>query len=373
MLLYNIYIRRECNEKIFNTYSSIFTFYQHYHGWQSGEEIYVSNKNSSLDEEYEKNYNNAKTLIELIKKENVDYSKDTYLYIPALACESYIRKWKIKLIYVDEDYKADIKILPDKAKFDKRMLYSADIYGYFINNACKKPDKILVDGKPLNEENIKDYGFTIPKDLLKDYNPGDRVTVTAYFGNDSYGMEIDIVDTTNLAFKQCFSDVGTHDNWEFINKLYDKKIVYGDENGLFKPKANIKLGEFCLMLARACGAEIEPVGNWYQGAMEWAREFLIIQNDDPNSLITFKEAQNILLRALLNYCIKDIDGNKLFNFDHKNLILNINNIEEKKLKELNEFLPIIPSSKFEEAVFMTRENAAEAIVRFGNLFELLKK
>ena len=83
--------------------------------------------------------------------------------------------------------------------------------------------------------------------------------------------------------KHSFNDV-TQEHWafEYINELYDKKIISGDNNNCFNPEGYIKREEFVKMLVNAFGLKDTNGGeNGFKDVDEnmWYAEFIKIAAD----------------------------------------------------------------------------------------------
>ncbi|MDP4152508.1 MAG: S-layer homology domain-containing protein [Bacillota bacterium] len=341
--------------------------------------FYLSNKVSDFDEQYMKldGSCNTEAVEKSMKNETIDFSKDTYLYMKVIhGCEIYMDKWVIKLERVPETTKRKVEIVPSSAVFDKRSLYSSNIYANFINNKGQMPDKIVLGDKDITQGN-QFNDLELSKDLFKDFKAGDKTKITAFFGDDSCSMDIDIIDTTDSAYRQCFDDVDKFGKWEFINRLHDMNVVYGDENGFFRPGSNVTQAEFYVMLARTCGADISGGSNWYQSAFDWAKKYGIAESCDQSGAMTYKDAETVLLRVLFNYTLKGYDSREIELEDDSNGIF-INNVGEAnsyisdgKIDTLFRFFPIISQSNLNMNTCMSRQECAEAMVRLANLIKII--
>lgn len=129
-----------------------------------------------------------------------------------------------------------------------------------------------------------------------------------------------IIGEPEEAGTEYFSDLGGY-TWakEAIDYLYDAEIVNGLGNGLFGPGANIKRGDFILMLYRAYGfkadaddnfTDVEPGSHYYE-AIAAAKALGIAQGDgasfNPKGSITRQDAMTLIHRTLAVMGI-EIDG-----------------------------------------------------------------
>lgn len=109
-----------------------------------------------------------------------------------------------------------------------------------------------------------------------------------------------------------FSDINTHWARSSIEALYEKGIVSGTGAGGFSPDADMKRGDFILMLYRACGnpktdseltyTDVSP-DSYYAKAISWAQQSgIAFGNGDgtfsPQTTLTREQTFTFVYRAL---------------------------------------------------------------------------
>ena len=117
-----------------------------------------------------------------------------------------------------------------------------------------------------------------------------------------------VVDTSKV-----FNDV-VADEWykEYVDYAYTHKIFVGNEDGTFKPLANITRAEFVQVLANLSGVDTSNKkvltkfadvawGEWYTPAIKWAYEKGIVAGRStthfgPNEVITREEMCVMIVR-----------------------------------------------------------------------------
>lgn len=119
-----------------------------------------------------------------------------------------------------------------------------------------------------------------------------------------------------------FSDTATHWAKPYIRDLSEKAIVSGVTATTFAPEANIKRGDFVLMLYRAAGkpavtgsatfTDVQP-SDYYADAIAWAEASGIAQGSggglfNPSGTLTREQAFTFVYRALTALKITVADG-----------------------------------------------------------------
>lgn len=195
---------------------------------------------------------------------------------------------------------------------------SADLDKYFV--ACgytaSKSSTNVSEGKRYT------YAYSAPQLII----PGDGTLV----GKDEAGNEGNKMVTIAIkavssisggkAETSIFNDMGNY-GWakDAVEKLYAQGIVNGQGSGTFGPSANIKRGDFMLMLARAYDLKAETKDNfadvsenkYYFDAVAAAKALGIAKGDgenfNPEATITRQEAMTLLCRTL-TVCGKSLDA-----------------------------------------------------------------
>lgn len=357
----------------------------------------VSNKISNLDEIYNnangvenrdqrlKAHDKCNKIIDEILKEKIDYSKETYLYVITGQFVMHAYKWNVTLVKTNEKSRVeDIKVVPSKTTFDKRKLYSSNIIFNLFGNE-DLPVKIYCNGNevPQQDNFIFDYNYlVVSKAFLNSFQSGETLNFTAEFNNGKEAnMSIEIIDSTNLHYVKKFDDVTTESEyWEFINSLYDRKIIKGNGTGIFISKSFVTKAELYAMLARSLGYEEKERNNWYDWAVEAIQKYDNNKND-VNEQVSYNEAAKLLIRVLYNninykqvfnnlsiYDSYMVDGKIIFVTSYDAITNDGINIEHESFLFA---LPMVDVDKAFQNVPMTREEAVKAIYRFINLMELM--
>lgn len=125
---------------------------------------------------------------------------------------------------------------------------------------------------------------------------------------EAAGLSVTIPVYTTCAF----SDISSHWAKTAIEALYNRGIVSGTGEGSFSPDADMKRGDFILMLYRACGSpEVSansaytdvPADSYYAKAIGWAQHSgIAFGNGDgtfsPEATLTREQAFTFVYRAL---------------------------------------------------------------------------
>lgn len=150
------------------------------------------------------------------------------------------------------------------------------------------------------------------------YSGTAEITYTAYTENASYMGKIKITVEGNPSSESksksdYFSDVNSVYSWGAgaIDSLYDQKIVTGVTSNTFSPSANIKRGDFILMLYRAYDLKADftenfsdvPESSYYYEAIGVAKALGIAQGQgdnkfNPDAFLTRQDAFVLVMRTL---------------------------------------------------------------------------
>lgn len=185
---------------------------------------------------------------------------------------------------------------------------AADLEKYFVATGytASKSDTNVSEGKRFT------YAYEAPRLII----PGDGTLVgEAEAKNSGNKMVTEVLKSVsaisgkNAASK--FNDLAGY-AWaeNAINALSERGVVSGTGNGKYTPAANIKRGDFILMLYRAYGftsdskdnfADVKA-GAYYYDAIAAAKELGIAAGDGtnfyPESAITRQEAMTLIYRTL---------------------------------------------------------------------------
>jgi len=132
------------------------------------------------------------------------------------------------------------------------------------------------------------------------------VTALDRLHNESEGR---IISAWQSAY---FHDVGSDFSWaaDAIDKLYERKIILGDGNGMFFPSEHTKRKDFIIMVVRAFGLDAEwetnfidvPENAYYRNEAGIAKKLGLIPGNGkyfyPEENIIREEMMVILLRAI---------------------------------------------------------------------------
>ncbi|MDY3929535.1 MAG: S-layer homology domain-containing protein [Clostridia bacterium] len=194
---------------------------------------------------------------------------------------------------------------------------------------------------------------------------------SAYIPVADKGKDDEIVPTDNTPAEnmQPFTDM---DNYKWAQKaveyLYEKKIISGVGDGLFKPEANITRAEFIKMVVIICGLDISDtadsvfndinIGDWYIGYINAAQKSGIIKGDtnnnaNPNEYIKRQDMAIILYRAKhINDIVKNenvfIDENDISDYA-KNAVLYWNSVGVINGMDNGAFLPLDNATRAQSA------------------------
>jgi len=193
---------------------------------------------------------------------------------------------------------------------------SADLAKYFVATGytASKSSTNVSEGKRYT------YAYAAPKLLI----PGEGTLVgeneVGAEGNKMVPVAVDAaVSVTSAGASECpFTDLGSYD-WakDSIIKLYNLGVVKGMTDTTFEPGANIRRGDFMLMLYRAYGLNADakdnfadvPASSYYYDAIAAAKAAGIAQGDGvnfyPQRSITRQEAMTLIYRTL-TYLGKDL-------------------------------------------------------------------
>jgi hypothetical protein len=120
----------------------------------------------------------------------------------------------------------------------------------------------------------------VSRELLSAMNTGETAALTAVFDDGSEDtVKISIKDTTNAAYNQIFTDVGTDSTaWEYIHPLVRQGIIPANGGSQYGPDETVTYAEFCAMLKNT-GATVGDVPT-------------------PSAVIPAVEAEKLLFNAL---------------------------------------------------------------------------
>lgn len=185
---------------------------------------------------------------------------------------------------------------------------------------------------------------------------------------DESGQVIKKPDSTTEKNQKTFKDVPeTHWAYEYIYKLYDKKIVNGYPDGLFHPNGFVTRAEFTKMAVTAIGYDTQgkeidfsdvSKNDWYYDYVKAAYGYEYVKGYPdstfrPNDFITRQDLCTIIDRAFI-ITKTDFNYDNLFADDKD--IADYSKASIYKLRDLN-----IVNGR-ENNLFLPRENATRAEV-----------
>lgn len=190
------------------------------------------------------------------------------------------------------------------------IIDAADIDKYFVatGNTQSKADTNVSEGKRFT------FAYDAPRIII----PSDGTLVgedeALVPGNKKVTVSLDAaVSITGNYVPPKFSDLGNY-GWaeNAISALCERGVVNGIGGGLYSPAANIKRGDFMLMLYRAYGFKAEktsgnfadvPEGSYYYDAIAAAKELGIAKGDgkgfSPEKSISRQEAMTLIYRTVV--------------------------------------------------------------------------
>jgi len=174
--------------------------------------------------------------------------------------------------------------------------------------ACTADETIVPDGGEYTVRFVSKTGYSASEGIL--------ITVEAYKNkrhSSTYVPKTVLEDKDKYkADNMNFKDAENHWAKDVINKMGEKKIVTGDENGNYNPESDITRAEFATILVRALDLEVGTgetnftdvaPENWFSAYVETASKYELIKGSgenmfEPNSKITREQAMLMIARAM---------------------------------------------------------------------------
>lgn len=290
---------------------------------------------------------------------NVDLSKETWLTVCGGTIGGYFypvfEQYKLICVTGENPILKVPALAPRTAEFDKRLLYQANVI-FTLTDYTRKPIACSINGNmsPANAVSFNDSMCVVDREYLASVSTGDTISLTVGFDDGSEDtVKVTIKDTTSMAFKPVFSDVGTSTTaWEYINPLVEKGIIE-KSNDKFLPENAITYAEFYSFLTNL-GIKGDP-------------------QPSPSALMPVDEGERLLFSIL-----------KSKPFEAKYIALNkqhlwLPNVYGDLTSDNFAFFDMVLSdpgervwggvNKSDTEKLFTRAQAAEAIYRFVRLTE----
>lgn len=206
-------------------------------------------------------------------------------------------------------------------------------------------------------------------------------------GGGSYSSSSTVTTTpTNPEFKPvpeekepAFSDIKGHWAKDTIEKLNEKGLVNGKENG-FEPDSALTRAEWITLLLRAIGADFESVevkdnfgdvnqDDWYAKAVQFAFDNNLVSGTDgnfnPNDNVTREQMAKMLIDALEYFLGEEIDTDELSFTDNASISSWAEQYVQKAVSK--GLITGTPEGAFNPSSQATRAEACTVLLRLLNV------
>jgi hypothetical protein len=210
------------------------------------------------------NWDEFEALFNASMSNEADLSKSTWLTVCGGSVGGYFtpvfKQYRLLCVTKENPLQDRPSLVPAMAEFDKRLLYQTNVVFNFTDYT-KKPVSffINIEEAPAGAVTYSDCMCVVSRDYLSTLHTGDVILLSVEFDDGSYdGVNIHIKDTTEEAYRQVFSDVGTDTTaWEFIHPLVEMGVIPANAGGPLGPDETITYGEFYAVLAKIGAAYSE--------------------------------------------------------------------------------------------------------------------